>query len=90
MTLTQLLFRVYVCEGPREYMDHRGIVVVCGYDMCFIIKKFFNTIPKVSSLLISCFGFTASIVSTFALKQRYCRTQQLLQCFHSLQQPADF
>lgn len=90
MALTQLLFRVYMCEGPREYMDHHGIVVIFGYDICFIIKKFFNTIPKVNSLLISCFGFMASVVSTFALKQCYCRTQQLLQFFHSLQQPADF
>ena len=55
MVLTQLLFRVYMCEGPREYMNHHGIVFVFGYDICFIIKKFLNAVPKVSSLLISCF-----------------------------------
>ena len=43
-----------------------------------------------SSLLISCFWFTVSVVSTFAPEQCYCRTQRLFQFFHSLQQPADF
>lgn len=92
MPLTRLLFRVYMCEGPREYTDRHGIVFIFGYDICFIIKKFFNTIPNVSSPLISCFGLTAPTftVSTFALKQRYCRTQQLFQFCYFLQQPAHF
>lgn len=42
MPLTRLLFRVYMCEGPREYTDHHGIVFIFGYDICFIIKKVFK------------------------------------------------